>query len=257
MRITQAPKSSDDRTTSLWLIAAIVFILLAIIIFRPLVPDIANSALTDLARESGRPDLVTDVLLWVTLFQPESAQMQEALGYSLYLQGEITGAIRAFEKAITIDEGSAAAQNNLGVALTNPVQALEAIEHLLIAIELDPSSADYYFNLGNAYLTYGDQSRAAEAYQHAFDLDPGQLDARALWAGIALRTWKFGPGRISLGESYKYHARPRFGEQRFRRYCGIRRPLYSGVALPRDGGGARSTRRENQILSGIGAGGAR
>jgi tetratricopeptide (TPR) repeat protein len=80
------------------------------------------------------------------------------------------------------------AQNNLGVALYQQTKAEKAIEHLQIAVTLDPGSVEALLNLGNAYLAAGNSASAAKAYRRAYELDADQLDALALWAGIALNT---------------------------------------------------------------------
>lgn len=187
------PTESEANTLSapapripLWIKVGIVSMLLAILILRPLLPELTGAEMKDLARGTGRPDIVAEVLHYLLFIKPDSAQLQEALGYSLYMAGEDEAAVDAFNEALSLDIDSAITHNNLGVALTNPSQAPEAIEHLLIAVELDPSRADYYFNLGNAYFTNGDLPEAAESYQRAFDLDPSRVEARAMWAGIAL-----------------------------------------------------------------------
>ncbi len=180
----------------LWMKTSFISILLVLFFLGPLIPQFTATQLKAVSRDTDYPAKAVDILQWLLLFKPDSPQIQEALGYSHYLQGENSEAVNAFRKAISLDVNLATAQNNLGVALTDQQQSSEAIEHLLIAVELDPSSADYYFNLGDAYLTNNDLSNAADAYQRAYALDPYQLEARSMWAGIALEN-----GELDQAES--------------------------------------------------------
>lgn len=175
-------------TTPLWLKTSLIFLALVLMIFGPVLPGYAGAKLTRFAEESGYAHLVANTLRWAVVIKPESAQLQEAYGNSLFLIEENQLALDALQTAVELDEESASAQNNLGVVLMSTSRASEAIEHLLAAVDLDPGNAEFFYNLGNAYLENGENSFAAKAYQRALELDPLHLDAKALWAGISLES---------------------------------------------------------------------
>lgn len=170
----------------LWPLGVIAGILLVLIILYPELPQFVDQAATRIALNAGRADLSERYLNLSRYWQPESAQVFDSLGYSLYLQGKNTEALDAFQQAVTYDEMNASAQNNLGVMLLSQSEVDLALEHLKAAVDLNPGDEKIYLNLGNAYLAAGDLDSSANAYRRAFEIDPNLVDAKALWAGIML-----------------------------------------------------------------------
>jgi len=62
----------------------------------------------------------------------------------------------------------------------------KAINHLENAVELDPTSATTYLNLGNAFLKAQDYQSALQSYQKSYELNPDLIEAKVLWASVAL-----------------------------------------------------------------------
>ena len=185
-RMTPAPLPRKPSRYRSWFLAAGALVL-AILILYPELQSFAIQKPTGLLLDAGRPDLAETYLKAAANWQPNSAQVHDTLGYSLYLQGEQSEALAAFEQAVSSDPSLASAQNNLGVALLSLSQARSAIDHFQEAAQLDPGSPEAYLNLGNAHLAAGDEDSAAAAYRRAFELDPGQIEARTKWAGIQLK----------------------------------------------------------------------
>lgn len=183
--LASAPRGEVQRFRS-WALVALAALILAVLILYPEWLNLANQRLTRLALEAGRPDLAESYLRFASSWQQDIAPLYDALGVSLYLQGEGEEAMTVFERAVSQDQELASARNNLGVALLNQSEALLAIEHLQASVDLDPENPDAYLNLGNAFLAAGDRRSAGEAYQQAIELRPDQIDAKALWAAIAL-----------------------------------------------------------------------
>ncbi|MGD1996307.1 MAG: tetratricopeptide repeat protein [Anaerolineae bacterium] len=130
----------------------------------------------------------------------------------LYVQGDLEGAIAAYERAVELDpedvslyvplvrlltlEGRNAEAIEwgqeavdlapeyapgwavLGMAYDWDRRVSEAIDASLRAVELDPTYAEGYAYLAEAYADAGSWDEAMEAVQTALELDPNSVDAR-------------------------------------------------------------------------------
>ena len=72
------------------------------------------------------------------------------LGSAYRRQGNLDGAIEAYQKAIELDPDDAEAYFNLGVAYRNQGKLDESIQAYKRAIELDPDYVEVYNNLDEA-----------------------------------------------------------------------------------------------------------
>jgi tetratricopeptide (TPR) repeat protein len=188
------------RTSRMIWIFAIIIVALGMFILYPDLLDYANHQISGMFISARQPQMAETYLKFAARLQPGSAQVHDALGYALFLQGEHAEAIAAFENAVANDPTLASAQNNLGVALLNQADAEQALNHLQEAVELNPGNADAYFNLGNAFMAVGDPDSALKAYQRAFELDPAKIDARASLAGIWMHQGRLGLARSAYTE---------------------------------------------------------
>ncbi len=176
---------------SLWPAAPWLFVwgvgllFLALVMLGPRLLPAANHFLIRWALRTQRADLAVSYLKVSLAWQPDPAGLQNDLGDVLYGQGDLAGAIAAYEKALAADETLASAQNNLGVALLAAGRAQDARLHFQQAAALNPGAAAPLYNLGDAHLALGQLDLAAQAYARAYELAPWMLDARARWAGIA------------------------------------------------------------------------
>jgi len=186
MRESTPRVDQKRRRIILWPLTMLASLALVLIILYPELPLFVDQAATRMALNAGRPDLAERYLNLSRRWQPDSTQVFDSLGYSLYLQGKNAEALDAFQQAVTYDEMNASAQNNLGVMLLSQSDVESALEHFKAAVDLNPGDAKIYLNLGNAYLAVGELDSSANAYQRAFEIDPGLVDAKALWAGIML-----------------------------------------------------------------------
>jgi len=179
-----------------WSLALAVTLVLAALILYPEWISFSQQSLNRYAFNAGRPELAEAYLraaadLQPGILAPDLAELYDALGYALYLQGEDVEARSAFEQALSIDQRLASAHNNLGVALLNQSRVKPAIEHLQASVELDPENAEAWLNLGNAFLAAGERRSAAEAYRQVIEIQPDQAEAMALLAAI-----EFDEGRL-------------------------------------------------------------
>jgi hypothetical protein len=100
-----------------FLLFSLVILALAAVFLGP--PGVAalNRNLASTALDAGRPDLAESYLRFALQWQPNSAEINDALGFALYAQGRLPEAQTYFQQAIQQDENLASAQNNLGVTL--------------------------------------------------------------------------------------------------------------------------------------------
>jgi tetratricopeptide (TPR) repeat protein len=148
--------------------------------------------------QAQKPGLAEGYLTLALSWRPDSAVLQDTLGYVRYLQVKPDQALEEFRRAAELEPDLASAQNNLGVALLARGRANEALSHLQAAVNLDPGNATFYVNLGNVYLAAGNSAEAMKAYQDAFTLDPSQTTAQAHWAILALKQGRVAEARRIL-----------------------------------------------------------
>jgi tetratricopeptide (TPR) repeat protein len=90
-------------------------------------------------------------------FDTAAVQAEQALGWRAYDQGNFSGALLSFERAINLDPSVADAHNGLGwshlsasqVSATNPQIVAKAQAAFEEAIRLAPSNADAWIGLAN------------------------------------------------------------------------------------------------------------
>lgn len=166
-------------------ISAAGVLILALVMLGPRLLPILNHALVGRALRAERFDLAVQYLQFSLAWQPDTAGLYNDLGDVRYQQGDLSGAIRAYERSLAADEALASAQNNLGVALLAAGRPQEALAHFQQAVRLNPGAPAPFYNLGDAHLALGQLDPAAQAYARAYELAPWLLDARARGAGIA------------------------------------------------------------------------
>lgn len=97
-------------------------------------------------------------------------------GYRKACAGDLDGAIREYEKAISIFPDYPMAYNNLGMALWNKRKPKEAVEAFEKAVSIDPNDWMGHSNIGNALSEMGKLDLAIAAYTEALRIDPGNRD---------------------------------------------------------------------------------
>ena len=93
------------------------------------------------------------------------------------IDGDFSGAIRDYDKAIELDPNYAAAYNNRGNSYATLMQYERSIQNYDKAIELNPNDAAAYNNRGNSYHNLKQYERAIQDYHKAIELDPNDANA--------------------------------------------------------------------------------
>jgi tetratricopeptide (TPR) repeat protein len=108
---------------------------------------------------------------------PENPKLYSNLGYLRWLEGDATGAIELYEKAISLDCGYEIPINNMGVIYLDMLGDVHrAIEHFKQAIALDENYSLAYYNLGRAYSFLDNRLEAAQCFQMAQELNQFSRD---------------------------------------------------------------------------------
>ena len=104
-----------------------------------------------------------------------TAQAWNFLGASRLQTGDIEAAITAFQEALKLDAGHAAARYNLATAYLEakqPAQAIQLLRQLAAAANCPPS---VYRQLGSAYLQTGDWLKAKQAFEKLSDTNTAEI----------------------------------------------------------------------------------
>ncbi len=133
-----------------------------------------------------------EVSLWQDAVRkgPLMYRAQTNLGRALQLNGEATGALAAYRRALDLRPGHADALNNLGTVLqqkaltaAHPAQQdsllMTALDHYDRALRIDPSRPLVLQNKADALVRAGRVDRAVEVYRQALRLAP---EHGAIWA---------------------------------------------------------------------------
>jgi len=112
--------------------------------------------------------LALEMVLSGVSLNPDSPQVQWALGYVYLYREEFEKAIAALERAVSLSPSYADGYAMLALIKNNLGQAEEAIRLLEKGMELNPFySWDYLYNLGRAHYTLGNYQQAAGFLEQA------------------------------------------------------------------------------------------
>lgn len=119
----------------------------------------------------------------------EAAQLHNARGVLLLMEGNLRAASLELHEAVRLAPGNPVVHNNLGMVLHAQGNYPGAMSEFLLAVQLAPGMASARSNLGFVLFERGDLGSAVEQWQIALKLDQRFAGA---WAGLAL-------GLLALG----------------------------------------------------------
>jgi len=117
-------------------------------------------------------------------------------GNTKYNQGDYTGAIADYTKAIEIDPKSPSAYNNRGNVKCKLQDYTGAIADYTKAIEIDPKFVEAYFNRGSTKDRLRDIAGAIEDYSKAIEISPDYDEAYWARGRVYNKSFKDFDGKI-------------------------------------------------------------
>jgi len=112
------------------------------------------------------------VLVNVSVVEIGFSQMHNRVGAILGERGDIEGAVREFEAALTVNARDLSARYNLGVGLSELGRHAEAAEHFRLATREHPRYHEAWIGLGKALAHEGAIDEARRAWERVLALDP-------------------------------------------------------------------------------------
>ena len=98
-------------------------------------------------------------------------------GMALYIQGNLTGSLDAYNKALDLNPLDAQTWNNKGIDLGVLNRYDEALNAFDKATTLNSSYAEAWYNMGVIYDMQGDYPSAVHAYDEAIQIKPNYQKA--------------------------------------------------------------------------------
>lgn len=102
---------------------------------------------------------------------PDSAELHNALGWTLYQDNRAREAIVEYQKAVALDPKHVKAHNNYALALVEFDLLAEAAEQYRLSVELEPK-AEIFSDYGALLARLNKNAEARVQYQKALELDP-------------------------------------------------------------------------------------
>ncbi len=143
-------------------------------------------SLWDAARQREFKFLIAYVCIAAVLFaasyprwlEPSYDSMWTKAGLARMQHGQYTEAIKAYQRAVSINPGLFQAWMGMGAAMEERRRLSESRQAYEKAVSIKPDSPFAHFSLGSVLAKEGDVSRARKEYQRALSLDPGYVPAR-------------------------------------------------------------------------------
>jgi tetratricopeptide (TPR) repeat protein len=188
-------------------------------------------------------DLAEESLLSLTVINPNSARLHQAIAHELAKRGDLAGAVENYREALKLDpnlpglhfelaemlstqntsDALAEARSEYKAALAvNPSDAqaevrlgdiaakandLEAAQaHYSKALEVQPNNADAAVGLAKVYSSMGQPEKAAPLLEHAVQVDPTSSLAHFRLSGVYRQLGRTADAQHELEEYQKYKA---------------------------------------------------
>ena len=135
--------------------------------------------------------------------------IRHKLGTALALDGDVPGAIEAFEQTVRLaprdglDEPAAKASYSLGVLLASAGRSAAAIDRLTAAVRYNPNYLEAEMALGEVLRGSGRIEASLAHYAAAVRINPRAAEARFNYAMALVRLRRYGDARAWLEESVR------------------------------------------------------
>ncbi|MGD0782199.1 MAG: sulfatase-like hydrolase/transferase [Candidatus Aminicenantales bacterium] len=130
--------------------------------------------------ENGKNDEAIGVLNKASGMIDWDPELWNYLGVAYWNKGDLDSAVRAYERALSLDPEYAVVLSNLGAVETSLAMKTKegaplrrAMDHFKRAIASDPRDAAAYNGLGAVYSMLGDPDAAISCWSRAVEIDPG------------------------------------------------------------------------------------
>ena len=151
------------------------------------------------ALQGGNVDTALSCALAAAQATPDDAFAHEVLSLAYYRRGEVVPGVAAAEKAVML-EATAGRFANLGVLLRAVGRDRDAEDAYQHAIEIDAGFAAAHHNLGNLLLDKGDLGGAEARLRHAVSLWPDDAEAWRSLGTVLQRRGRFDEAIAALQE---------------------------------------------------------
>jgi predicted O-linked N-acetylglucosamine transferase (SPINDLY family) len=151
-------------------------------IYKELISEGTNNPITygNLAKICGmqsRFDELKELIKKALELNPSYPEAHNYLGNSLRQQGDIGGAIKAYNNAIQLNPNYAKAHNNLGIALMQQGDPTAAIDSFFTVIQLKHNLPEAHNDLGIALMQQGNLIAAIDSFITVIQLKPNFPEA--------------------------------------------------------------------------------
>ena len=144
------------------------------------VPAVAQYKLMDEAmglEEKGENNHALAIWKKAAAIEPENAKVQNGLGISLYVHGNVEEGFEHLRHALRINPLSVESHFVLGRFLLDRGRVQEAMPELRRAVEIRPHFESAEEALGSAYEDLGKDAEALEHWRRAHSIDPSRVSA--------------------------------------------------------------------------------
>ena len=112
------------------------------------------------------------------VFDPEDPEGWNTLGWLRYLEGDDEGAVRAFDKGLSLAPGQGDLLYNKGMVFYGKGRTEEAEALWEQALQAGCGTAELFNNLGVVRYSKGRAPEAAELFRRALEVDPEYAEAK-------------------------------------------------------------------------------
>lgn len=146
----------------------------------------AYHLLSQLAFQSGRPDIAVQMLKNAVALDPKRASYHRDLAEVLLHTGKAKEAFSTINRALGFDSNDPKSHFIAGLALMSNGEQVQAIKAFETTINMDPSFGPAYNNLGSLLEGAGKLSDAKINYQEAIKIDAKNAQAQTNLASIMI-----------------------------------------------------------------------